>query len=39
MEDKITPDTNVDYVGEFHPSSFAAGKFKRGVKPADLELK
>src|SRR5437867_4017327 len=39
MEDKITGNANADYVGEFHPSFFAAGKFKRGVKPSDLELK
>jgi len=39
MEDKIKAQANVDYVGEFRPSFFAAGKFKRGVKPSDLELK
>jgi len=39
MEDKIPAKANVDYVDEFHPTSFAAGKFKRGVKPSDLELK
>ena len=39
MEAKITAQANVDYVGEFRPSFFAAGKFKRGVKPSDLELK
>jgi hypothetical protein len=39
LEDKITASAKVDYVGEFHPSFFAAGKFKRGVKPSDLELK
>ena len=39
MEDKITGNANADYVGEFHPSFFAAGKFKRGVKPSDFELK
>jgi hypothetical protein len=39
MEDKITANAHVDYVGEFHPTFFAAGKFKRGVKPSDLELK
>ena len=39
MEDKITANARVDYVGEYRPSFFAAGKFKRGVKPSDLELK
>ena len=39
MEDKITARADVDYVGEFRPSFFAADKFKRGVRPSDLELK
>jgi len=39
LEDKITANAKVDYVGEFHPTFFAAGKFKRGVRPSDLELK
>ena len=39
MEDKILPKANVDYVGEFHPAFFGFGKFKRGLKPSDFELK
>jgi hypothetical protein len=37
LADKIPPQANVDYVGEFRPSPFGFGKFTRGVKPADLE--
>jgi type 1 glutamine amidotransferase len=39
LEDKIPARANVDYVGEFKPLWFGFGKFKPGVKPADLELK
>jgi hypothetical protein len=35
---KIPPKANVDYVGEYHPLWFGFGKYKKGVKPADLEL-
>jgi type 1 glutamine amidotransferase len=39
LADKIPAKANVDYVGEFKPTWFGFGKFKPGVKPADLELK
>ena len=39
LEDKIPAKANVDYVGEYKPTWFGFGKFKTGVKPADLELK
>ena len=39
LEKRITPKLKVDYVGEYHPTQFGFGKFKPGVKPADLELK
>jgi len=39
LEDKISAQGNVDYVSEFKPLWFGFGKFKPGVKPADLELK
>jgi len=35
---KIPPKANVDYVGEYKPLWFGFGKFKKGVRPADLEL-
>jgi len=35
---KIPPKANVDYVGEYHPLWFGFGKYKQGVKPAELEL-
>jgi len=38
MEDRIPGKSNVDYVGEYHPSFFGFGKFKRGLKPADFAL-
>jgi len=37
LAEKIPASANVDYVGEFKPTAFGFGKFKRGVKPADLE--
>ncbi|MBM3888901.1 MAG: ThuA domain-containing protein [Verrucomicrobia bacterium] len=39
LEDKIPEKSNVDYVGEYKPLYFGFGKFKPGLKPADLELK
>ena len=38
-ENKIPVNANVDYVGEYKPSWFGFGKFKPGLKSADLELK
>ncbi|MEK7676191.1 MAG: ThuA domain-containing protein [Verrucomicrobiota bacterium] len=37
LDDRIAPRSNVDYVGEFKPTYFGGGKFKKGVKPADLQ--
>ena len=37
LTDKIPTTANVDYVGEFKASAFGFGKFKPGVKPADLQ--
>lgn len=37
LTDKIPAAANVDYVGEYKPTWFGFGKFKPGVKPADLE--
>jgi hypothetical protein len=39
MEKKIKASSSVDYVGEYHPTFFGFGKFKKGVKPADHELR
>jgi len=39
LETSIPAKANVDYVGEYKPTYFGFGKFKPGVKPADLELK
>jgi len=30
---------NVEYVGEYNPTSFGFGKFRKGLKPQDFELK
>jgi hypothetical protein len=38
LANAIPPKANVDYVGEFKPTWFGFGKFKSGVKPADLAL-
>lgn len=37
LEGRIPERSNVDYVGEFKPTYFGGGKFKKGVKPADLQ--
>ena len=37
MEDRITPELNVDLVGEYNPTSFMARGHKKGIKPADLQ--
>jgi hypothetical protein len=39
LEDKIRRDGNVFYVGDYKPSNFGFDGWKRGVKPADHELK
>src|SRR5438034_7469959 len=39
LEAKIPTKANVEYVGEFHPTMYGFNGFKRGVKPADHELK
>jgi hypothetical protein len=36
---RVPPKANVDYVGDYKPSWFGFGQFKKGVKPADLEIK
>jgi Trehalose utilisation len=36
LEDRIPERTNVDLVGEYHPSPFKANGFKKGVRPSDL---
>lgn len=39
MEDRIPARANVELVGTYEPLPFKFGGFKKGVKPADLELK
>ncbi|QDU60398.1 Trehalose utilization [Planctomycetes bacterium Pan216] len=36
-EASITPNMNVDFVGEYHPVTFRFGGHRRGVKPADIK--
>ncbi|QDT63175.1 ThuA domain-containing protein [Calycomorphotria hydatis] len=36
MEDEITSDLNIDFVGEYRPSTFSHLGYRIGVKPADL---
>ncbi|HTT60452.1 MAG TPA: ThuA domain-containing protein [Bryobacteraceae bacterium] len=33
MEDRIPAKTNVDLVGEYHPSPFGFGRYRKGIKP------
>jgi hypothetical protein len=37
LESKIPDASNVDYVGDYKPTWFGAGKFKPGIKPGDLQ--
>ncbi|HEY7426499.1 MAG TPA: ThuA domain-containing protein [Gemmataceae bacterium] len=39
MEDKIPAKANVEIVGEFKPSPFKLGGYKKGVKPSDHAMK
>ena len=36
VEDGITSQLNVDFVGEYHPVTFRFGGNRRGVKPSDI---
>jgi Trehalose utilisation len=38
LEGQIPAKANVDYVGEYHPTAFGFGKYKRGVKPEEYEI-
>ena len=37
LEDAITPDLNIAFVGPFQPNTFANGAYARGVTPAMYE--
>ena len=39
LEKKIKAKSSVDIVGDYQPTPFGFGKFKKGVKPADHELR
>lgn len=39
LGNQITDQTDVQYVGEYHPLWFGFGKFAKGIKPDDLALK
>jgi hypothetical protein len=39
LEDKIPAKANVDLVGTYTPLPFGFGKFKKGVRPEDLQVK
>lgn len=39
MEDRIPERSNVEIVGEYDPSPFAFGGFKKGVKPSDHAMR
>ena len=39
LSSQIPDKANVDYVGDYKPTWFGFGKFKKGVKPEDLQLK
>jgi type 1 glutamine amidotransferase len=37
LEQRITPELNVDIVGDYHPTRFGFNTFKKDVKPGDLK--
>jgi hypothetical protein len=39
LEKKIPKQAKVDYIGDFQPTMYGFNGFKKGVKPADHELK
>jgi hypothetical protein len=39
LEEKIPSKANVDYIGEYAPLWFGFGKFAKGLKPEDAEMK
>ena len=39
LEDQIPTRNHVDIVGNYKPSFFGFGQFKKGIKPSDFELK
>lgn len=39
MEAAIPDSANVDYVDEYQPSDFGFGSYKKGLRPADYDLK
>ena len=38
LEDDIPPKSRVDYVGEYAPTAFGFGKYRRGVRASDFAL-
>lgn len=36
MEEQIPEESNVDYVGEYQPTFFGFGNYRKGLKPADF---
>lgn len=36
MEDVITGENNIDFVGAYNPVTFSFGGYRRGVRPADM---
>lgn len=39
LEDRLPPRANVDIVGPYNPLPFGFNAFKKGVRPADLQMK
>lgn len=37
MEEEVTEDMNVDYVGDYQPTMFGFDKFQKGLKPNDFK--
>ena len=39
LQEQLPAKANVDFVGAYQPTSFGFGKYKKGIRPAELELK
>jgi hypothetical protein len=37
LEDAIDPESDVSFVGPYHPVEFSFGGYRRGVRPSDIE--
>jgi hypothetical protein len=39
LADRLPAESNVDYVGDYRPTGFGFGKYQKGLRPSDHDLK